>query len=221
MRFFNKKAFTLSEVLLALAVVGIIAAMVVPGLMNDANKKMLTTQLKNTVVSIQDLAQEQIASSPTKTIIDTDFVSTGALLSGSNFDVIKNCSSIDKCWGDSYKSLNGSTVNVSQSGIQLKNGVAIYYVRIDEPESYPYSDTNDNEHYFGIFYVDVNGTDKPNLLGRDLFIFNITDKGRIGDNLANDYDTNTKTELKAYCQDYSEPTACLTYLELNGWNMDY
>ena len=218
MRNFYKKAFTLSEVLLALALVGIIAAMVIPGTMHHANQKMLTAQIKNTVVALQDMAQEQISASSTKMLVDTDFVSADALLTSGNFDIARKCTDTDICWADAYKTLSSSSVSVSQAGILLKNGVAINYEIIENPDDNPYSDTNTKEHYYGTFFVDVNGVDKPNLLGRDLFIFKITDKGRIGGNLANE---NSKDDLKTACRNGSDTSACHTYLELNGWNMDY
>ena len=52
----NKKAFTLTELLLALAVVGAVAALSIPALLENINRKVLASQLKNTVLTIQNLA---------------------------------------------------------------------------------------------------------------------------------------------------------------------
>lgn len=233
MRNFYKKAFTLSEVLLALALVGIIAAMVIPGTMHYANKKMLTSQLKNTVVGLQDLAQEQLAESKTKVMSDTDFAKSSILLSSAYFDVLKNCNASDPCFAASYKTIANSSsitktknnVNLKNGGIQLKSGIAIRYDSNYETEdgnlsveTYKFSATNTKELYFGTFYIDVNGLDKPNVLGRDFFVIPITDKGRLGNNVANE---NSKDDLKTACTSASDQTACSAYLELNDWNMDY
>ena len=43
----NKKAFTLTELLLALAVVGAVAALSIPALLENINRKVLASQLKN------------------------------------------------------------------------------------------------------------------------------------------------------------------------------
>ena len=220
MNYIYRKAFTLSEVLLALAIVGVISAMVVPGLMDGANRSMLSTQLKNTMTSLNDLAQEQVSGTATKKLKETDFANPATLL-GRNFKFSHACSDDKKCWASTYKAVSGgTTVTMSQTGILMANGVAIQYELVEDPTSdeNKYSEANPNEHYFGKFIVDVNGLDKPNILGRDFFEFMITDRGRIGDNLANE---KTKAELLTACKDGSETTACPSYLELNNWKMDY
>lgn len=230
----HKKAFTLSEVLLALAVIGILAAMTIPSVSDNINRRMMTAKFKNTYLSIQDLAKEKISHADninsgqlppaTTTLNDSDFASSSSLLNSQNFDVSYNCSSTKKCWGSTYKPVGqNTTLSVtSQTGIKLKNGVAIRYLVETDPSSNPFSDDPKNtEFYYGTFYVDVNGEDRPNILGRDLFIFKITDKGRLGDNLANKDGTKDKSQLLAACKDGSKLTACATYLELNNWNMDY
>ena len=47
------KAFTLSEVLITLAVVGTLAALVVPGLIKDYNSKANMAMLQNMVANLQ------------------------------------------------------------------------------------------------------------------------------------------------------------------------
>ena len=51
--FRGKKAFTLTELLIALAIVGALAALAIPSLVEDINRKLLISQLKNTVVMVQ------------------------------------------------------------------------------------------------------------------------------------------------------------------------
>lgn len=210
-----KKAFTLSEVLLALAIVGVLATMVIPTVMNNMQKKILTSQLKNSYQAIQDLAQEQIARSPSKNLKDSEFA-TG-IINSNNFDISYNCSASKKCWADNYKTLNSESVSISQDGAKLKNGAAIKYIVEENPQDAPFNNNN-KEFYIGTFYIDVNGAEKPNILGLDLYAFRVTDKGRLGDNSAN---TKTKEELLTACQNAETNTACTTYLETNGWNMDY
>lgn len=44
--FRGKKAFTLTELLIALAIVGALAALAIPSLVEDINRKLLISQLK-------------------------------------------------------------------------------------------------------------------------------------------------------------------------------
>ena len=59
----KKKAFTLSELLIALAIVGAIAALAIPAIIEDMNRRILANQLKNLSLIIQNLACDQLVRS--------------------------------------------------------------------------------------------------------------------------------------------------------------
>ena len=69
----NKKAFTLTELLLALAVVGTVAALSIPALLDTINRKVLSSQLKNTVLMVQNLADEQLVNNKPKLLTIPSF----------------------------------------------------------------------------------------------------------------------------------------------------
>ena len=81
----QKRAFTLTELLIALGIVGAIAAISIPSLMSTINNRVLASQLKNTVVGIQQVIDEQLTRNNTMSLSDTDFSSTNKLLSETNF----------------------------------------------------------------------------------------------------------------------------------------
>ena len=76
----NKKAFTLSELLIALAIVGAIAALAIPSVIEDMNRRVLANQLKNVSLSIQQLIGEQLIHNKTQNLKYTDFASPTNLL---------------------------------------------------------------------------------------------------------------------------------------------
>ncbi|HAS93252.1 MAG TPA: dolichyl-phosphate-mannose--protein mannosyltransferase, partial [Cyanobacteria bacterium UBA10660] len=43
-----RKGLTISELLVAMAIIGVIAVLVIPGFLKDYHKKLYTTQLKKT-----------------------------------------------------------------------------------------------------------------------------------------------------------------------------
>ncbi len=63
------------------------------------------------------------------------------------------------------------------------DGTVVFYTRNTE-------DNNGNPIYVtnGLFYVDINGPKKPNVIGKDVFIFNVVDNDNI----------------KPYCYEYSK-----------------
>ena len=64
----RKKAFTLTELLIALSIVGAIAALSIPALIEDVNRRLLVNQLKNTVVTVQQLVDQQLIENNTKNL---------------------------------------------------------------------------------------------------------------------------------------------------------
>ena len=94
----NKQAFTLAELLIAMGIIGAIAALAVPNLYNDINNRLLISQLKNTMTMIQQLEIEQLVNNKTKDLSETAFESAGTLFSASNFDIAKICATPEECW---------------------------------------------------------------------------------------------------------------------------
>ena len=82
---YKLKAFTLTELLVALGIIGAIAALSIPSLMNAINNRMMATQIKSNVTAIQQLISDQLVLHKTKTLEDTDIASATAFYS--NFDL--------------------------------------------------------------------------------------------------------------------------------------
>ena len=89
--FRGKKAFTLTELLIALAIVGALAALAIPSLVEDINRKLLISQLKNTVVMVQDFIDRQLVDNKTQSLENTAFSNATTLMSSSNFAIADEC----------------------------------------------------------------------------------------------------------------------------------
>jgi prepilin-type N-terminal cleavage/methylation domain-containing protein len=214
----RKKAFTLSELLIALAIVGAISALAIPSIVEDMNRRMLANQLKNLSLTIQNLAGEQLINNKTQTLDNTDFKSPTALLSSSNFAIADDCSDRSKCVANSYGAIKNegySRAFPNYTTRKLKNGVTIAYTLSD----IALVGAEDDRGY-GLFYVDLNGIDKPNIIGRDHFVFRISKKGRMVDGTGNN--NTSDATLKSYCKDgRNTPTACYTLVERNNWKINF
>ena len=86
---YKLKAFTLTELLVALGIIGAIAALSIPSLMNAINNRMMATQIKSNVTAIQQLISDQLVLHKTKTLEDTDIASATTFYS--NFDFATAC----------------------------------------------------------------------------------------------------------------------------------
>ena len=214
----NKKAFTLSELLIALAIVGAIAALAIPSVIEDMNRRVLANQLKNVSLSIQQLIGEQLIHNKTQNLKYTDFASPTNLLSSSNFEIADDCAVRSNCVAASYTRINGEAATFPNYTMRkLKNGVTVAYAL-----SGTTGFTTVNDRPYGIFYVDLNGTDYPNMLGRDMFAFRISERGRIFDGTMNTGQTDQ--QLKDVCVGAGASgmyTTCYTLVERNNWRITY
>ena len=218
-----KKGFTLTELLMALTIVGVLAVLTVPILINNFQNRLFATQIKNFSAEIEQFAQDQLITHKTRDLFDTDFGEPSKLLTDGHFSIVKICTaenSLKDCWKTTatgkdkvtYKRLDGSKYTNVWSNcsptIVLKNGVMFCYGTMDNNLR---------------IIVDVNGNDKPNIFGRDLFAFYLTTKGHVVDydyilNIGSDLDTKI---LKCKTSSQHTPQWCYSVLVTKNWKMDY
>lgn len=219
--FENKKfGFTLTELLIALTIIGAVAALSIPSLMEDLNKKQMVTQLKSTVSSIQTLAGNQLAIKKSKTLKDTDFADPAKLLQEKNFQIAKFCDTAADCWADKYKQLVDMDEAIAYppttgKNVVLKNGIVFNYIISNSDKT-----LSDGDKLFGRFYIDLNGKDKPNIVGRDVFDLYISEKGKIMDYFqANNEEYNQATSINN-CKS-GMGSYCISEIMRNNWTITY
>ena len=107
----NKKtAFTLAEVLLVLAIIGVIAALTIPAVMQQSSEKKFAALAKKTFSTLQNAVNLKIASSP----VGPGDMRIGLLewlLDGED---------------DNANTLKAARVNADFSAIQTPDGVVIF-----------------------------------------------------------------------------------------------
>lgn len=202
----NKKAFTLTELLVALGIIGAIAAMAIPSLLNSINNRIHAAQMKSFTQSMQQLINNQLIKYKTKNLFETDFAGIDTLLTDSNFDIAYLCTGTDSrdCWADTYTKISGSSActvySTYQNSAKLKSGLVFTMLNWS---------TNNK-----FVWVDVNGSDAPNICGRDVFAFYISKDGKI-EYADSDLD-NAITSCKSGDAGY-----CYKALVENNWVMPY
>lgn len=224
---YKLKAFTLTELLIALGIIGAIAAISIPSLMNTINNRMLVTQLKSNLTSIQQLASDTLVIQKVKNLEDTAFGNPAQLLTEENFSVAKTCANPAKdCWNTEasgtnkvikYKVLDnmreGTIAAPRYPSIILKNGAILAYNRIDKPYG------TEGDKLIGDACIDVNGNEPPNIGGRDYFCFYVTNKAKvIPITNANDLSLDTKITK---CKAGEGSNYCTAAVIEAGWNMPY
>lgn len=229
----NKKSlfgFTITELLIALTIIGAIAGLTIPSLMENLQKKLLITQLKSTIGAVQQLANNQLIYYKTKDLLETDFADPAKLLIEKNFPIVKQCGSAKECWSEKYKKISDMAVSdrvTSENAdtgktVILKNGSILTYTQGENlSTSYPEIKNSDGDKVIGMFRIDVNGADKPNIIGRDVFWFLITKKGKIVDYYKATNGTYNESTAITQCKSAAVITACASVIMVNNWTAPY
>ena len=168
----NKMAFTLAEVLITLGVIGVIAAMTLPTVIKNYQKKVTVERLKSTYSLLYQAVRMSENDNGT---LDTWEIpaESQAYDVGKGFaekyftpylKKTKECRGKD-CFSEYTYYLDGAKVkNTSDKySLQLANGVVINF--------YPRNNWNLCE-----IGIDINGKKGPNTLGKDKFVLVLTNK---------------------------------------------
>jgi len=173
-----KSGFTLAEVLITIVIIGVIAAMTIPTLINNTKKQEFVAGLKKANSTLQqallNMSRNNDATAGDYSFLnDKDFIDEFAKV----VSVTKICDG-SACFPNytSYKRMdNGSFSGFSQTkSAVLADGQIITY--LSWANITPNCDSvgisqEDGDNAFGRVFIDVNGNKPPNVMGRDVFYF--------------------------------------------------
>ena len=199
--------FTLAEVLITLGIIGIVAALTLPTIVQKQQEKVLLTKVKkaySVILSAINAYKAEFEVTDVSSLFDTGNSSYETLDNFSKyFKVIKKCETSKGCGGYYYvkpmtKTPNGnggirSTGLFNKPRFILSDGMIIsiqqYSNCLEAYESPVYDENGDPtgevnigyRRYCALLYFDVNGPAKPNQVGRDYFCFGVREDGTIYD----------------------------------------
>lgn len=176
-----KKAFTLAEVLITLGIIGIVAALTLPSLIQKHQKQVWVNQLKKSVSSIEQGFQLILANNEVDNLHDTEMwrkIDGYTLDQNFNLENIEFFEEFKKYfsvtnfnWTDFEYTVyryDGYEDYYCQE-ISLPNGALIISLNLDANKT----------NYSGDITIDVNGYKKPNTYGRDVFAFALLNNGHL------------------------------------------
>lgn len=192
--------FTLAEVLVTLGIIGVIAAMTVPTLMKNHQRKVYVTQIQKVYNEVQQAFERAITDKNAVNIKEAGLIegAEGTFLK-TYFNISKDCGKSDTtCFASDYRMLNyPNSANYLVSNkykVVLTSGVSM---ALDFGHAY-WTGGGDNENTrVGHFVVDINGLQGPNLVCRDMFVIDFLVDGTV-----------------------SSSNNCIGRLMKNGWVMD-
>jgi len=267
----KRKAFTLIEVLLTLALIGVVNALTIPYFYQEFSKnKWAITYKRSFAETFNVLSQITLDEDCAKSLTCTKLFDNGQVASTIAFGnamskhmvLMKNCGTEDgDCFSHKIKvGLNSQKEETLKETMSDKISFAsdekfatgFYTFRttrgvsyailsfglqcLNKPnpmnkayldayvKDYDNDDTTDNQmlSLCGFIVIDVNGEDKPNVWGRDVFGTWVTDKSVLGlYPFGGDYDKAFGGKCHFATEEHQDTRGCAAQLIKDGWKMLY
>lgn len=240
------KAFTLAEVLITLGIIGIVAALTIPTLMQNQQKTQYVTRLKKAYAEVNQalisLASDNGCAGSLKCtgLFAGNSQQVGAQLV-KYFKTAKDCDTTTTgCMSDSVsQNYDGSGARASSDGLSTYrfttvNGMsyAIFSWSSNcgsDADGYSNHITYNLKEVCGLCIVDVNGLKLPNNVGRDIFYFYITNgkgpslypQGGVDESYNLDGPWITGSTPNTCYSGYTWAQQCSARIMEEGWEMNY
>ena len=187
----KKFGFTLAEVLITLGIIGVVAALTAPALVQSAGTAKVGPTLSKVVATLENaneqLLHDEDATDLSKVLTDNDEDENTTLtdaymdllskyIAGSSYD---NDEITAASFEPALKSYNGKDAS-------LTDGSRVFHfsdnidVILDVNQIWAYNTKGSFKGNLATTYIDINGIKtKPNVQGKDVFYFNIDKSGQV------------------------------------------
>ena len=218
----RRAAFTLAEVLITLGIIGVVAAMTMPSLIQEHREKATVAKLKKVYSNLNNafiLSINEYGSVKDWGITSSDIDKKGADLIARRLKEFmisaKDCNFDGGCFGeDTYKTLGP----VSERFSGVANSFSTF-ILADGTSIGIWGGTGSTNNY-GTIIVDINGKQRPNTTGKDAFWFRITENSIVPFGIKGE----TRSENFENCINpvsaYYTSRGCTAWVIFNE-NMDY
>ncbi|MBQ8459219.1 type II secretion system protein [bacterium] len=201
------RAFTLAEVLITIGIIGVVAALTIPNLINNYKKQSTAIQLKSEYskilqaikLSITDNGDPSSWDKDNKTFLAKYIVPylSGASPYNNHYNIIILSSKVR----------NNNEKNLWYYWPWSKNDSHLYILKSGTIINY----TN------GYLTIDINGPSKPNKLGIDSFVFVIDDKSVLSPLTCSA--TGTMSCVRDNTWEYYRGGCCASLIKNNNWKI--
>lgn len=229
----KKIAFTLAEVLITLGIIGIVAAITIPTLISNHQKREIETKLKEDFSIFNQVNKMMIYND-----VSFDFAaadgSTQVLRNWLDINlfpylkVARICNEPEKgCWGSdnmATRNLNGSKFDDCHKGRGgCGSGFVSFVMNNGTMVTVDVGNNTQLRNLYGIdsnaetclkMYVDVNGNKKPNKFGIDIFLMTFTEDGFVPAGYS-----KSINELKDNCSPQKSGSWCMARVKNSNWEI--
>lgn len=221
--------FTLAEVLITLGIIGVVAAITIPTLLTKLNNRHTESMLREDYSILQQMMTSANDDGAMSSITDLNNMTVMKSWFQTYFlpyiKVANVCYDEKGCWVDDAKFLKGSFASMvstetgcggSTISFKLYNGTNIC---MDDYKIHLFDTFGvKSDEASVVFYVDTNGSRKPNQLGKDIFV--MVYKPAIEKIVPAGVD-RTLEEVEQNCSKNGTGVWCLVLIKNRGWKIPY
>ena len=229
--------FTLAEVLITLGIIGVVAALTMPSLINNYRKQVLVTQFKKEVNFVQNSLRKVMADEGVDSLLNTNVIVFNAPSASSSSGYLGsygiNADNLASAIGLTPVAENTKFYQDTRNGFGMSSGdFKSYYTKdgaciaFEDGVTLGLWGNMDYAHFD--FYFDVNCDKGPNVAGRDRFLLQISQNANISSYGFNfdEVDKICKKEGEYSNEDLAPAVSlfslyCSYSIIRNGWNMVY
>ncbi len=218
----SKKAFTLSEVLITLGIIGVVSALTLPSVVINYKNRVYVAQLQRTCNILSTAASRLMKDEEVDDMIYTSLFIDDASVAAAKaaqedffkkyFKVTHLCGYENKnkeCLGAVYKGLNKNNGFFPEPGKQ-------YCAKVDTGAVVCINGYGLSSNDYANVSIDVNGAKGPNILGRDAFNLILDRKGSLKESAH-----NGSRHAKCGVSHVEYGAGCFDKIVKDGWKMDY
>ena len=223
-----KVAFTLAEVLITLGIIGVVAALTLPSVITNYQKKQTATQLKVAYQAISEaINRAKLDYGDTLDVPENVY---------NTVTIYTNNINLSKLYLDPYFTgahrYSGKKINIKDKS--NKGYFILYYAGSGYGDKNPLCTTkgfcywviNHGANYYHII-IDINGPKAPNIAGRDVFLFTLNGqyvpgKGTFtidSPKAVNGAGNTTTNECNNDTQGYWNGSSCAALIVNNNWEI--
>jgi len=226
-------AFTLAEVLITLGIIGVVAAMTIPTLIQAQQKRKIEAVLKEDYSVIQQVmkfTEYDDVSLDLNVPDDLDGAKKWfETFMQPHLKFSSVCYDSAGCWQakNPTRTLDGSTAQWNRTGIGV--GIGIVTVKLLNGSNLDIDGYSqyDMKRFFGVdtksetslaFYIDANGDNLPNVIGKDIFILVWTEDGIFPAGISETNETINQN-CSSSASGINPGYYCLMRIKNNGWEI--
>lgn len=184
----KKSGFTLAEILIVLAIIGVVAAITLPGLLTDTTSAQIGPKLAKAVSMFEQGNEALLNAESSDSLSDAGVIDNASAYGNSLSNYLKispftyPTGTAQTATHSIAKAVCSLTGEYSKATPFISKDGMLYLISLNADEKGAVTigaGTTPHRQLLGNVYVDINGARRPNAVGTDIFAFTLWNDGSL------------------------------------------